>query len=117
MHRAPPPYSIPLSRLTAEIDLTPIEQDYESAYVENVDDVEIPDDKPEVPQRGNRTAWGGQLLAVTFEDVIAEADSTLLLEMRAKRRPGPKRFFQSVKESVDKGIPLVWCVIIMPGEF
>ena len=47
---------------------------------------------------------------------IAEADSTLLLEMRAKRRPGPKRFFQSVKESVDKGIPLVWCVIIMPGE-
>ena len=49
-------------------------------------------------------------------DVISAVDGDLLLGMRAKRRPGTKRFFQTVKDSIDKGIPLVWSVIILPGD-
>lgn len=49
-------------------------------------------------------------------DVISAVDGDILLGMRAKRRPGQKRFFQTVKDSIDKGIPLLWSVIILPGD-
>ncbi len=38
------------------------------------------------------------------------------VKMRQKERPGADRFFITVKDSIDHGIPLMWMVVIFPGD-
>ena len=48
--------------------------------------------------------------------VIGAMDPAVFTQVRQKRRPGPESFFGTVKESIDKGIPLLWSVVLFPDE-
>ncbi|MBO4345876.1 MAG: hypothetical protein J5833_08965 [Victivallales bacterium] len=48
--------------------------------------------------------------------VLGKIDKETFIRMRQKERPGPERFFITVKDSIDRGVPLMWMVLILPGE-
>lgn len=48
--------------------------------------------------------------------MIAEMDPDIYLDLRSDRKPGVKSFFSTVKNSIDRGIPLVWSVILVKNE-
>ena len=48
--------------------------------------------------------------------VLGKVDKETYIRMRQKERPGPERFFITVKDSIDRGVPLMWMVLILPGE-
>ncbi len=49
-------------------------------------------------------------------EVINSMDQKIFTQIRQKRRPGPESFFGTVKESIDKGLPLLWSVVLFPDE-
>jgi hypothetical protein len=48
--------------------------------------------------------------------VLGKVEKETYIRMRQKERPGPERFFITVKDSIDRGVPLMWMVLILPGE-
>ncbi|MBQ7652125.1 MAG: hypothetical protein IJS15_14280, partial [Victivallales bacterium] len=51
-----------------------------------------------------------------FDAVFSKVGKGTYVKMRQKERPGPDRMFITVKDSIDRGIPLMWMVIIFPGD-
>ena len=51
-----------------------------------------------------------------FELVFDKVHKGTFVKMRQKERPGADRFFITVKDSIDRGIPLLWMVIIFKGD-
>ncbi len=51
-----------------------------------------------------------------FELSFGKVNKGTYVKMRQKERPGADRFFITVKDSIDHGIPLMWMVVIFPGD-
>ena len=51
-----------------------------------------------------------------FDFSFAKVNKGTYVKMRQKERPGADRFFITVKDSIDHGIPLMWMVVIFPGD-
>ena len=51
-----------------------------------------------------------------FDAVFSKVHKGTYVKMRQKERPGADRFFITVKDSIDRGIPLMWMVVIFPGD-
>ena len=51
-----------------------------------------------------------------LESLLSKIDKGTYIKMRQKERPGPERMFIIVKDSIDRGIPLMWMVIIFKGD-
>ncbi len=68
-------------------------------------------------QKAKKVNWDGlRMSGYDLRLFLTDVDDKLFLKMRAKREPGTKRLMQRVKESIDRGVPIVWSVIIMPGD-
>ena len=51
-----------------------------------------------------------------FDEVFSNVKKGTYVKMRQNERPGADRMFITVKDSIDRGIPLMWMVIIFPGD-
>lgn len=53
---------------------------------------------------------------INLPGIIFSMDPEIFMQVRQKRRPGTDGFFGIVKESIDKGIPLLWSVVLFPEK-
>jgi len=51
--------------------------------------------------------------AVILTEVIRPLELRSLIQLRGQQRPGPQKFLVKVQESIDRGYPLFWSVLVL----